>query len=502
MRLMLEGVWKSFPGVLALRDVSFRLREGEIHALLGENGAGKSTLVQIIAGLCQPDSGRIQIDGRPVAFASPRDAIAAGVSAVQQDRNLIPRSSIGENILLERLPTRRGLVDVDQVHRKAKALLEKLNLEIDTRAEARTLSVAQMQIVEIAKALSQDARILLLDEPTASITERETKALFAILRQLRGRGVAVLFVSHRLEDIFEIADRVTVLRDGRNAATGEPIVGMSRAALVSLMVGGAERVAPTRARATDEGRVALQAIGLTTESGHKDVSFALHRGEILGLYGLVGSGRSELARALVGAGKITGGKVFVNGESARISGMSDALDRYRIGFISEDRKHEGLILGHSIQRNVAITVWRRLAGRLGLITDGMERRVVEPITTKLNVSTPSLQQNVETLSGGNQQKISIAKWLAASVEILIVDEPTAGIDINTKGYVHELLTEIASSGVSVLLISSDLSETVTLADRILIMHQYRIVGETISDHQYEKVRETIMTKIYQIDALA
>jgi ribose transport system ATP-binding protein len=499
MRLAIDGVSKAFPGVLALDDATLHLRKGEIHALMGENGAGKSTLIKIITGLYRPDRGQVLIDGTAQIFASPRDAIAAGVSAVHQERNLIPRFSIGENILLERPPAKNGLVNFADVHRLAKPHLERLGLDIDTRIEVRRLSVAQMQIVEIAKALSHEAKILVLDEPTASITGHEIQALFAILRQLRDRGVAIVFVSHKLEEVFEIADRVTVLRDGRNAAVGVPIADLSRGRLVSLMVGREERLAATTVRAIDTERIVLEARALATAFGHSDVSFALRHGEILGIYGLVGAGRTELARALVGAGKITSGQLLIKNRLVSISGMTEALNRYRIGFISEDRKQEGLILTHSIQRNLGVTIWRRLAGLMGWLRDAVELRAVAPFATKLNVRAPSLDQSVGNLSGGNQQKVSIAKWLAANVEILIVDEPTVGIDINTKAQIHDLIREIANSGVSVLMISSDMPEMIAVVDRILIMHDFRLTGEIANDRNYESVSSAIMATIHQFE---
>jgi ribose transport system ATP-binding protein len=500
MSLVIETVSKAFPGVLALDNVSLELRPGEIHALMGENGAGKSTLIKIITGLYRPDSGRLSIDGEALTFATPRDAIAAGVSAVHQERNLIPRFSIAENILLERLPTRGGLVDFPAIRREAQLYLDRLGLDVDPLTQVRTLSVAQMQMVEIAKALSLEAKILLLDEPTASITEHEANALFTLLRQLRDKGVAIVFVSHKLEEVFAIADRVTILRDGKNVAQGEPIADMSRGRLVSLMVGRDERAAVLGDRAIDSSQVVLEARALATELGHKDIAFQLHRGEILGVYGLVGAGRTELARAIVGADRIVGGQLFVKGQLARIAGMDEALNRYRIGYISEDRKQEGLILMHSIRRNVAITIWRRLANFLGLLNGGKEQRAAEPLAGQLSIRAPSLRQEVGNLSGGNQQKVSIAKWLAANVEILIIDEPTVGIDVNTKTYIHELIGEIASSGVSVLLISSDMPEMIALADRILLMHRFRLIGEIANDHHYETASQAIMGAIHRADA--
>ncbi len=355
-----------------------------------------------------------------------------------------------------------------------------------------------MQIVEIAKALSLEAKILLLDEPTASITDHETAALFKLLRTLRANGVAIVFVSHKLSEIFAIADRVTVLRDGKNAAAGAPMAEMTRQALISLMIGREERVARLGGRRIDRPEIVLEARRLSTSLGHREISFALRRGEILGLYGLVGAGRSELARAILGAGAITGGELMIKGAPARIKDMHEALAKFRIGYVSEDRKQEGLILMHSIKDNVAITIWERLAGWLGLIGPRRETAAVTRFTQRLEVRAPSLDRPVSNLSGGNQQKVSIAKWLAADAEILIVDEPTVGIDIKTKSYLHELIGEIAGEGVSILLISSDMAEMITLADRILVMHGFRIVGYVANDHVYESTSKAIMRSIHSV----
>jgi ribose transport system ATP-binding protein len=308
----------------------------------------------------------------------------------------------------------------------------------------------------------------------------------------------MLFVSHKLEEVFEIADRVTVLRDGKNAAVGVPMAEMTRGRLVSLMIGREERIAEIKPRPIDPDDVVMEARGLATEAGHRDVSFKLRRGEILGLYGLVGAGRSELAKAMVGGG-VTGGELIVRGKPARIRDMHEALGAYRIGYVSEDRKGEGLILIHSVRENVAITIWQRIAGFLGLIPPARETRAVQPFVERLEVRTPSLSQAVGNLSGGNQQKVSMAKWLAANADILIIDEPTVGIDIKTKTYLHELIGEIAAGGVSVILISSDMPEMVALADRILVMHGFRIVGEVANDHHYETISKAIMGCIHAVE---
>ena len=498
MRFEVENVSKSFPGVIALDGASLEIRPGEIHALVGENGAGKSTLIKIVTGLYRPDQGRLLVNGEEVRFASPRDAIAAGVSAVHQERNLIPRFSIGENIMIERPPTRRGLIDYEAVHAEARRFLDMIDPSIDTRTEVRRLSVAQMQIVEIAKALSLEAGVLLLDEPTASISGHEAEALFAVLRGLRAEGKAIVFVSHKLEEVIALSDRVTVLRDGKVALAGEPIAAMSRGRIVSAMIGREERVAEIGERKALSGQPVMEARGLATALGHRNINFILRKGEVLGLYGLVGAGRTELARALIGDARITEGALLLKGAPVQIESVSSAIRKLRIGYISEDRKGEGLILAHPVRSNIAITVWRRIVSRVGLIWRQSENAIAEPLARKLEIRTPSLQQAVAKLSGGNQQKVSIAKWLAAGVEILIVDEPTVGIDIKTKTAIHELIAEITRGGVSVLMISSDMPEMITLADRILVMRDFSLVGEIENSRRYEPMSRQIMSLIHGV----
>jgi len=493
--LEIRDVSKSFPGVRALDRVSLQLESGEIHALIGENGAGKSTLIKIATGLYRPDEGQIFLNGSEVHFHSPRDAIEAGIGVVHQERNLIPRFTVGENIMLERMPSRRGFVDFRQVNQEAANWLSELDLDFGPETPVGALSVAQLQLVEIAKALSLESKILLLDEPTASITPRETERLFEILRRLRDGGVAVMFVSHKLEEVFEICNRVTVLRDGRNTALGEFMADMTPDKLIALMVGrahSAEEFPPKKV----EDEVVLEVRNLRTALGHRDVSFSLRKGEILGLYGLIGAGRSELARALIGDEKVVGGEVLVRGEMARIRGVGEALNRYRIGYLSENRKEEGLILPHSVQVNVAISIWDRLRKAFGWIGRSTEKAAAQPYVEQLDIKTPSLDQSVVKLSGGNQQKVSLAKWLAARVEVLIVDEPTVGIDVKTKEYFHELIWGLASEGMAVLLISSDMPEMIRLADRILVMNDMRIVGELENTRDYDEVSESIMNSIH------
>ena len=494
-RLEVLGIRKQFPGVLALNGVSLRLRPGEIHALLGENGAGKSTLIKILTGVYQPDAGEIRLDGEPVRFASPHAALEAGISVVHQERNLIPQFTVVENILLERIPTRGPrLVDHAAINRLAKPWIEMVGLEAAPTAIVAELSVAQMQLVEIAKALSLQARILLLDEPTAAITPHEVGYLFRILDDLRRRGVALVYVSHKLEEVFQLCDRVTVLRDGRNAASDVEVASVDQDRLVTYMIGRAEVIAKLPPK-PDPGRPVLEVIDLATAEGDHGVSLELRKGEVLGIYGLVGAGRSELAKALVGEVKITGGEVRVRGVKTRIKGFREALERYRIGYVSEDRKQEGLILLHSVRANTSITIWRRLRSFGQWIKGSAEKAAIEPSLRQLDVRAQSLSQSVGTLSGGNQQKVSIAKWLAADVEILIIDEPTVGIDIKTKNALHELIWDLAAKGKSILVISSDMPEVIRLSDRILVMRNHAIVGEIPNTHQYEEMSESIMARL-------
>jgi ribose transport system ATP-binding protein len=492
-----QGVAKSFPGVLALDRVNLTLAPGSIHALLGENGAGKSTLIKIMTGVHRPDGGTMMLDGQLFAPHSTRDAIARGVGVVHQERNLIPQFSIAENIFLERLGTRPlQRIDYPALYRDAQTWLDLLQIDARPQTRVAELNVARMQLVEIAKALSRDSRILMLDEPTASLTPHEADRLFAILRRLRDGGASLVFVSHKLEEVQEICDRVTVLRDGRNACDSRPMAGLGRQDIVRLMIGRSERIPDWTRRDHRDRPPALELSSVATADGHRDVTLTLRRGEVLGLYGLVGSGRTELAKAIIGARRITAGEVRVDGQPAHIGTVADALHRHGIGYVSEDRKGEGLILIHSVLDNAGTTVWQRLRNRLGLVTDAAVTARVAPVIRKLEVRTPSLRQTIGNLSGGNQQKVSVGKWLAANVRILIVDEPTVGVDIKTKGYVHDLIRELSDEGTSILLITSDLPEMVTVADRILVMDEFRLRGEVANTRDLTAVGEAIMHHIH------
>jgi ribose transport system ATP-binding protein len=490
MRLVAEGLVKVFPGVRALDGVTVDLRPGTVHALLGENGAGKSTLIKILTGVYRADGGRIQLfddgAGEPVtaSFAGPQDAQRAGIGVVHQERNLVPGFSVAENIALQALPHRRGLVDGDATRELARRCLAELGIELDLDRPVAELSPAQMQLVEIAKALATDSRVLLLDEPTSSLTSDEADQLFAVVRRLRDQDRAVVLVSHKLEEVFAIADTVTVLRDGHSVAEGEPLAGRSRGEIVDLMVGRAHADIELDRRTVDRsGAPALELRGVGTAGGHHDVSLAVHPGEIVGLYGLVGAGRSELARALLGLDTITEGNVAVAGTPVSIRSVGQALRRHRIGYVTENRKEEGLFADQTVSRNVAVTVWDRLA-RAGFVADRAEDTLLQRYRERLGMRLSGPRQLAGQLSGGNQQKVSLARWLAAECAILIIDEPTVGIDVRTKAAFHELIAELAQRGMAILLITSDLPEMVTLADRVLVMHDHRLVGEVDNDHHY------------------
>jgi ribose transport system ATP-binding protein len=501
LSLEARGIQKAFPGVLALQDVALTMRGGSIHALLGENGAGKSTLIKIITGVYRPDDGDLRLNGAPVRFEGPRDAIAAGVGVVHQERNLIPRFSVGENILLERLGgSLRRPIDYDAVYAEARRWLEVLELDLDPRTPVSQLNVAKVQLVEIAKALSLRSRVLLLDEPTASLTPQEAEVLFRLLRKLRDEGASLLFVSHKLEEVQQICDEVTVLRDGRNACPSRPMAGLGRQDLVRLMIGRNEQIPDWAPHDYGHAKTMLALKNVSTALGHAKVDLTVRQGEIVGLYGLVGAGRTELAKCILGLYPLTVGEIEIAGRPERIAGVADAIHRCGIGYISEDRKQEGLILAHTVLENAGITVWRKLAGRFGLLRDKAVRAHVSPVIAQLEVRTPSLAQIVGNLSGGNQQKISVAKWLAAGVRILIVDEPSVGIDIKTKAYIHELLRRLADEGTAILLITSDMPEMITVADRIVVMDDYRIKGELANSRRYTQMGEGIMALIHARNA--
>jgi ribose transport system ATP-binding protein len=399
--------------------------------------------------------------------------------------------------MLERLGKHSfSVIDYPKIHSEAAKWLKLLDLDIDPRTPVSRLSVAQMQLVEIGKTLALQTRVLLLDEPTASLTPNESQVLFRVLRRLRDEGVSIVFVSHKLEEVFDLCDTVTVLRDGRNACAGVPLKGLARQDVVTMMIGRAERIARRAPRPRTTIAPYLELRHFTSSAGHRDVSIAVRPGEIIGLYGLVGAGRSELAKTILGLIRRTGGELLVEGRPVEIASPADALQRYGIGYVSEDRKQEGLILLHSVLGNAGITVWRKLANALGFLRDQTVATLASPVLRRLEVKTPTLHQTIGNLSGGNQQKVSVAKWIAAGVRLLIIDEPTVGIDIKTKAYLHDLIHELAEQGTAILLITSDMPEMVDVADHILVMSGFRIEGEVENDRNYDRVSQAIMGFIH------
>ena len=497
--LEINSANKSFPGVKALDQASFKLKKGSIHALLGENGAGKSTLIKIITGVHKQDSGQLLINGKEKILNTPNDATKFGISVVHQERNLIRRFSVGENLMLNNLPkTALGLIDYDKIAIQSKKWLEIMDLDIDPNTTVSELTVAKMQLCEIAKALSLKAQILLLDEPTSSLSPQESENLFSLLRKIvRDEGVSIVFVSHKLEEVFNICNEVTVLRDGKNACTSESIKNLDRKKLVKLMIGREEQIVKSDRKNDDNKDTILALTNIKTELGHKDINLELKRAEIIGLYGLVGAGRTELVKCLIGLEKITAGSVKINGKEVTIDSPKTALEKFKIGYISEDRKKEGLILIHNVLDNTSITIWSQIKRAIGLVTDKMIADKINPYINQLEVKTPSNYQLISNLSGGNQQKISVAKWLAAGTDILIIDEPTVGIDIKTKAYLHKLIIELADKGTSIILISSDMPEMISLSDKILVMKDFQIAGIVENDHNYDAVSAEIMEYIHR-----
>ncbi|MET8684726.1 sugar ABC transporter ATP-binding protein [Streptomyces sp. NPDC004732] len=472
--LAAHGLSKSFGAVRALRDVSLELHAGEAHALAGENGAGKSTLIKTLAGVHRPDAGSLSLDGEPVVFQGPAAARDAGVAVIYQEPTLFPDLSVAENIFMGRRPRRSlGRVDHKAVHAAARSLFARLAVDLDPEQPARGLSIADQQIVEIAKALSFDARVLIMDEPTAALTGSEVARLFGVVRTLREQGAAVLFISHRLEEIFALCQRVTTLRDGALIAS-EPLDGLTEDDLVRRMVGrDLDELYPKQD--TQTGDIALSVRRLTREGVFTDVSFDVRRGEIVGLAGLVGAGRSEVARAVFGVDRWDAGTVEVQGK-ALTNGAPSAAMAAGLALVPEDRRAQGLVMDMSIERNIGLTGLRTTV-RVGLMDRGAERSRALDWALRLQVKYARIADAVGTLSGGNQQKVVLAKWLATGPRVLIVDEPTRGIDVGTKAEVHRLLSELAADGVAVLMISSDLPEILGMADRVLVMHEGRLTAE-------------------------
>ena len=480
--LSLAGASKAFAGVQALRDVSLDLLAGEAHALVGENGAGKSTLIKILSGVHQPDSGRLSIGGQTVFLSGPADASRRGVAVIYQEPTLFPDLSVAENVFIGRQPLKPGRrIDYRAMNAEVAQVFSRLGVRLDPERIARGLSIAEQQLVEIAKALTRDARVLIMDEPTAALSAVEVQRLFRVVEALRAEGAAVVFVSHRLDEVFEICQRVTVLRDGARVLSA-PLQGMTTTDLVRAMVGRDVLVEAHEQHAP--GGAVLEAEHLTREGFFYDVSLEVRAGEVVALAGLVGSGRTEVARAIFGVDRYDVGAVRINGRDLRRGSPSAAMEA-GVALVPEDRRQQGLVMDLSIARNIVLASLNVLR-RVGVIRARTERRFGTEWADRLQVRYSRVSAPVATLSGGNQQKVVLAKWLARRPALLIVDEPTRGIDVGTKAEVHRLISELAKTGVAVLAISSELPEVLTVADRVLVMREGRLAASLSREQASEE----------------
>ncbi|HAH0496888.1 TPA: sugar ABC transporter ATP-binding protein, partial [Escherichia coli] len=487
--LQMKHITKRFPGVLALNDVQFTLRRGEVHALLGENGAGKSTLMKILSGVYQPDEGEIIFEDKPVSFSDPLSAQNVGITIIHQEFNLFPELTVEENIFIGRefCKKNRWRLDEKQQRQATIEILQKLNLAIKPDTLVADLTVAQQQMVEIAKAISVNARILIMDEPTAALTETEIESLFRVTRLLKEQGTGIVYISHRLEELALIADRATVMRDGQYISTVDyECVKISD--LIAMMVGRDLGNIYPRREALQQRIPVLEVNGLTRKGVLNDINFTLYRGEILGFAGLMGAGRTELARAIFGADSIDSGTLKLNGKETVIKDISDAIQQ-GISYLTEDRKKEGLALNLSVERNIMLGNYPEYSDRFGNIDSRRCQQTSEEQVKALRIKTPNLEQAALNLSGGNQQKIIIARWVCKDTDILIFDEPTRGIDVGAKLEIYELMNRLVAKGKSIIMISSELPEVLGMCDRILVMRSGRITGELSAK---EATQEKIM----------
>ena len=485
----MEGVSKAFPGVQALNLCRFDLRRGEVHALVGENGAGKSTLMKVLAGIYHPDAGTITYRGQPVHIGSPGAAQHLGICMIHQELNLMPHLTAAQNIFIGREPRRAGVVLDDRlINEQTQALFKRMHLDLDPKAKVADLTVAKQQMVEIAKALSFNSEVLIMDEPTAALTESEIHELFRVIRDLRAKGVGLVYISHRLEELKQISDRITVMRDGSyvdTALTSE--IPVER--VISLMVGRTIYESAPELPEHPSDEIVLDVRGLNRSDELKDINFTLKRGEILGFAGLMGAGRTEVARAIFGADPIDSGEIYVRGQRVHIRSPKDAV-AHGIGYLSEDRKRYGLSTKMDVETNVVLAAFDRFTGLLGWVLEQKTRVVAQQHVGTLSIKTPSVRQKVVNLSGGNQQKVVIGKWLTANSDILIFDEPTRGIDVGAKSEIYKLLNELARQGKSIIMISSELPEILRMSHRIIVMCEGRITGTLTAA---EANQEAIMT---------
>jgi inositol transport system ATP-binding protein len=497
--LKMTGVSKRFPGVLALEDVHLEVGQAEIHALLGENGAGKSTLLKVLSGAHNADSGEIELYGEPVAFASPHDAQRAGVVTIYQEFTLAPDMTIAENVFIGREPGSRLFISWRRLAEETRAITDKIGLRRDPMTPVRDLSVAEQQLVEIARALSMRSRLIVMDEPTSALSEAEVANLARIVTTLKAEGLSIIFVTHRLEEVFRLCDRFTVLRDGRYVGAGQ-VADVTVDAIIRMMVGREVGALYGQRPIPERGPVALEVEGLTRRRSARDphaielvdVSLKAHKGEILGLAGLVGAGRTETARAIFGADAFDSGEIRIDGRKVDFSGPHDAM-LAGVGLVPEDRKKQALFLRLAIRTNITIAAHDQISRAGWFIDEGREDKLVEEFRRLLSIRMASPDQPAGLLSGGNQQKVVLARWLALRPKILIVDEPTRGIDVGSKVEVHNLLIEMAKSGIAVIVISSELPEILAVSDRIVTMREGRVTGEIARNDATQEILMSMMT---------
>lgn len=470
--LTLKNITKEFPGVKALDDVTINIERGTIHGLVGENGAGKSTLIKVLAGIYQPNKGEIILDGKPCRFNSPIEARRAGISVVHQEIKLAEPLSVAENMFLGNVQLKNGLVDWKGMRRRAREIVEDLGMDIDSNAQVSSLTVAKKQIVEIMHAINNNSRILIMDEPSAVLTDRELEVMFRIVKQLRDKGITIIYISHRLDEIFGLCSNVSVLRDGRHIDT-IPVASVDRQGLINMMV-GREMGQEYPKEVGNVGGTILEVKNLS-RGILQDISFEVKSGEVFGISGLVGAGRTELARAILGIDKPESGEVYVRGKKVHYRTFADAI-RDGLGLIPEDRKLQGLVQIMSVKRNTTLVNMKRVL-RAGVISSSLEEKLSKEYANKLHVVTPSMETEVQYLSGGNQQKVVIAKWLFQNSEILFLDEPTRGIDVGAKAEIYRLINRMAKEGKTIIMISSEMPELLGMCDRIMVMHEGHKMGE-------------------------
>jgi inositol transport system ATP-binding protein len=478
--LQMKNISKSFPGVIALNNVSMSLKKGEVHALIGENGAGKSTFVKIISGIDRPDKGSILLDGREINFKNPKDAIEHGISMIHQELNLIPEMTIADNLLLGREICYKisGIVNSREANKKTKLLLEQLELDLDPRAKISTLSIAEMQMVEILKAISYNADIIIMDEPTSAITVQEVEKFFNVINHLKKQGKSIIYISHKIEEIFKIADRVTVLRDGHCIDT-KLVTQVNLQVLISMMVGRDLKDMFVK-QETKIGSVLIEVKNFSKKGVFQDINFKVHRGEILGVAGLMGAGRTEVMEAIFGGTSKSQGEIILAQKKVNFSKPLDAI-KHKIALVTEDRKLSGLNLKASIKDNISIVNLKEYVFARLFINLKKEQKAVSKQISALRIKTPNLNTNVGELSGGNQQKVVLAKWLLNVPDVLILDEPTRGIDVGAKAEIYKIITELANQGKAIILVSSEMTELISMSNRLIVFSNGRITGEFMKD---------------------